>query len=582
MIINCHPHGRTASATTTLVAHLLSTEGGQCVHLVRVRGSLAQTLAAAVKDFTRLRDGSRATVAFLHLTLSPARPWSGEQRDEAVARIRRALGAEQHGYALVEHAGKPRARGESGDTHWHILVCHVGPDGRALDTAFLHARLEAVRASLEVDFGEPLTASRRTDAVARRLRAMGRDDVAAAVEAIRPAPDALPRSGLTSATRARLARVGISAPTVRAEVLTAYERSDTGSGFKAALEELGLDLVPGDTPWVWLIRQDGHLIGAVDRLVGRSRAEVVARMTAPIGEPSPDRTAMRAAEPEQQAGSEVAPAGSPSPRPQVPAALGDRETPADTGEPPIGPGDRTTNTTPAGSASWPAAEDDVRGAAQIWTDRIAREREALEETLAELRCASPLPPCRHAERRQAQARLDAASAAERTAETALRHAQKSALAPRGIGARLRDTLARMTGGMTQGEAEIQAAAGALARARDARKAASDAVRQVREQIGQEAIAYEKLREREAVERAPAERGILWDLARLRDQQIVLERWPQLALKGRTAIEAAVDRLRRARVEDRREQWSADPRSPHARQMSSADEPPYRSPAPCRP
>jgi hypothetical protein len=564
---------------------------------VRVRGSLGQTLPAALADFTRLRDGSRAEVAFLHLPLSPARPWSSEQRDEAVARIRRALGAEAHGYVLVEHAGKPRARGESGDTHYHLIVAHVGPHGRALDTSHLYARLEAVRATCEADFEERLTASRRTDAVAWRLRAMGRADVAAAVEAIRPAPDALPRSGLTSATRARLARLEISAPQVRAQVLTAYERSDTAAGFKAALEELGLDLMPGDTPGVWLVRLDGHLVGAVDRLVGRSRAAVTARMTAPVEKPEPDCIAMRVAETERQAGSvgaadpglpatPVMPAAppvlSPFPRPQLPVALGERGTSVDTGEPPIGPGDRTTNTTPAGSASWPAAEDDVRGAARIWTDRIAREREALEETLAELRCASPLPPCRHAERRQAQARLDAASAAERTAETALRHAQKSALAPRGIGARLRETLARMTGGMTQWEAEIQAAADALARARDARKAASDAVRQIREQIGQEAIAYEKLREREAVERAPAERGILWDLARLRDQQIVLERWPQLALKGRTAIEAAVDRLRRARVEDRREQWSADPRSPHARQMSSADEPPYRSPAPCRP
>ncbi|MBY0298522.1 MAG: hypothetical protein K2X71_21195 [Methylobacterium sp.] len=170
MIINCHLHGRTASATTRLVAHLLSTEGGQSVRLVRVRGSLGRTLAAALADFTRLRDGSRAEVALLHLPLSPARPWSREQWDEAVARILRALGAERHGHVVVEHAGKPRARGESGDTHRHLVVAHVGPHGRALNTSHLYACLEAVRATCEFDFEERLTASRRTDAVARRLR----------------------------------------------------------------------------------------------------------------------------------------------------------------------------------------------------------------------------------------------------------------------------------------------------------------------------------------------------------------------------------------------------------------------------
>ncbi len=183
---------------------------------------------------------------------------------------------------LVEHADKPRARGEAAAHHFHLLVANVGPHGRALHTAFLHARLEAVRATLEVDGGEQLTPSRRTDAVARRLRWAGRADVAAAVEAIEPAPGALPRAGLTAATRGRLARAGLSAPALRASAIEAYARSDGRAALTAALAEAGLTLEAGERNEVWVVRAGAHLVGALDRLVARPRAEVAAFFRPPI------------------------------------------------------------------------------------------------------------------------------------------------------------------------------------------------------------------------------------------------------------------------------------------------------------
>lgn len=295
MIINIHPHGRTPSARSALAAHLTATTGGQGVRLVRVRGTIADAVEGAIACFARLRALSeRARIAFWHLNLNPIRFWNATQRDEAVRRILKALSAERHAYALIEHTAKPRARGEGAPTHYHLLIANVGRDGRALNPSFAYVRLEAVRATLEVDFGEAVTPSRRTDAVVRRLHRDGRPDVASAVEAVRPASDAQPKSGLSTATRARLARVGLSAPGLRAQVIDIYRRGEEGTSLCPALADIGLTLMEGKRTGIWIVKAGDHLVGSLDRLVARPRAEIATRMTVPPRAVSPETGPKRA------------------------------------------------------------------------------------------------------------------------------------------------------------------------------------------------------------------------------------------------------------------------------------------------
>ena len=60
-------------------------------------------------------------------------------------------------------------RGADVDQHFHLVLAHVGPDGKALRDSNSYRKLEAVARTLEVDFGHALTASRRTAAVAAEL-----------------------------------------------------------------------------------------------------------------------------------------------------------------------------------------------------------------------------------------------------------------------------------------------------------------------------------------------------------------------------------------------------------------------------
>lgn len=274
MIVTTTRHGRTARDTKFLLAHL-SKQDGQVSHVVHI-GAPVSTEAEALAYMQALRDGSRATVAFHHITLSPSAQLTDEQRAEAVARVLAAMGAEHHAHVVWEHSEKAR-RGRDIDSHYHIVVGHVGPDGRALDDGQSYARLEAAARSLEFDFGHDRTASRRTEAVATELERIGRLDVAAHVRDGRP-PEP-PQSAMSSHQRARAERIGVSLPDVREAVRKAWATSDGPVALRAALAETGLGVEEGDKPGVWIVTgQDGQTLGALDRLAGEKRRVVAVRM----------------------------------------------------------------------------------------------------------------------------------------------------------------------------------------------------------------------------------------------------------------------------------------------------------------
>lgn len=286
MILTTTRHGRTRRDTRYLLAHL-GRQDGQRSRVVHV-GAPVATAPEALRYMEAMRDGSRATVAYHHVSLSPSVPLTDEQRDEAVARVLAALGAEDHACALWEHSGKPR-RGTDVDTHYHVVVSHIGPHGRALDDGRSFVRLEAVARALEHDFGHPLTPSRRAAGVAAELERTGRPDVAARVRGeVPPEP---PQAAMTSRQRARAERHGMSLPDVRVAVRAAWTASDSPTALRAALAEQGLGLTAGDKAGVWLVTTaDGTILGALDRLSGQRRRVVAGRMEEPPTDDPEDPT----------------------------------------------------------------------------------------------------------------------------------------------------------------------------------------------------------------------------------------------------------------------------------------------------
>jgi hypothetical protein len=344
VILTTTRHGRSARDVRNLKAHL-SKELDQ-VSRVAAIGNVPLSDADSVLAYMEaMRDGSRATVAMHHIAISPLTRMNEAQRDETVRRILGAMGAEDHAWILWEHDGKARTA-RAADQHFHLVIGHVGPDGLAIDDGHSYARLEAAARSLEHDFGEPLTPSRRTGVVAAILREHGRPDVADCLVA----PDEPPRSATSSARRAAAAREGVDLPAAQAAVRAAWATSDAPGAFRVALLEQGFDVVPGTKSGVWLIRAGTVEIGALDRITKLKRVDVAARMKGfehdpasetsaepgggdfPIdprdpsgreGAPPPSRSSRRGPGHESDRGAEGSPrGGAPEPTPAPPRGRG--------------------------------------------------------------------------------------------------------------------------------------------------------------------------------------------------------------------------------------------------------------------
>lgn len=272
MIITTKRHGRTARDTRNLKSHL-GKGVGQISRVVAIGNVPLSNSDDAIRYMEAMRNGSRAEVAYHHITISPSKILDETQRDDAVQRILQAMDAEEHPFVLWEHAEKPR-HGADVDQHFHLVLGHVGHDGKALNDGHSYSKLEAVARSVEVDFGEEITPSRRTAAVAVRLVEMGRGDVVQHLSI----PTELPRSSMTSGMRAAADRQGVDLPASQAVVKAAWQACDTSQAFAHAIAEKGFTVAPGRKEGIFVVSADGVEIGALDRIVKEKRAIVAHRM----------------------------------------------------------------------------------------------------------------------------------------------------------------------------------------------------------------------------------------------------------------------------------------------------------------
>jgi hypothetical protein len=527
VILTINPQGRTRRATRDLVAHLQKAEDGQIVDLVCIAGTPARTVIEAVRDFERIRDGSEARIAIQHLTVSPGRPWTDLERDEAVDEVLRALGAERHAHVLIAHRNKPRARGDASATHFHLAVAHVGPTLHALDLRCSYLKLEAARSRLEVRFGEPLTPSRRSNAIAKHLRRDGYETVAALVEADAATRSELPRSGLTSRSRARLERDGINAAKTRATVIAAYQGSDTRAAFEAALTQDGLALEAGDCANVWLIRKGDKLIGPLDRLVDTPRLTLMARL---VERPDTVRLELDTARAAAEGYEAISRAESP---------------------------DRTT------------ASDQ---ALQVWMHRLACGLAAAEKALDQALERSPSPPSRTNALNRAQADCRTAEDDYRRAKDDHRRAEDDCCTAHALVENRRPK--PLTGwqawasrvkapfGRTQAHPDASCLADAerdLERARDCwadaerdlkltrnRRAGAEAkLKGIEAKIAAEKQDYEHLIAQEDERAKPKQEEAKENIALYRDLRLLLEQEPWRAVQDDATLLSEVYRMRRA-------------------------------------
>lgn len=265
-------HGRTKRDAKNLASHLLKDRGAA----VEMLNSAAPDLRAAMADMQTARDASRADSAFLHAYLSPSRDMTRDELRQAAQVVLRHFGAEDHQAALVFH-DKPR-RGGEGNSHVHIVIGRVGPEGDVLPSGFEKIRMETAVRLAEFELGEAPTLGRHHGSALRWMRQNGHQEAAEWLEGVHGPSPAKPRSMTTPEARQGMERRGVVPGTVRETVLAAWSASDSCKAFGAAMAAEGIQIAPGSKSGVFVVSVDGIEVGALDRIVKQKRREVAARM----------------------------------------------------------------------------------------------------------------------------------------------------------------------------------------------------------------------------------------------------------------------------------------------------------------
>jgi len=271
MIGGVTSHGRTSRDSSNLASHLLNDDPE-----IEIRNSAASTLREVMSDMEIARDGSRAEAAYLHMYISPSRDMSRDELVKAVDIALKHFGAEDHAVALVFHE-KDRANGQ-GKSHVHAVASRFGPDGQVLPSGFDKIKMETAMRLAEYELGEAPTLGRHTASAIKWMKANGRPEVAAWLEKAHGSNPEKPRSAMSPEARQGLERQGVVMGTVRQTVTAAWERSDNGKSFAAALAESGLKITKGEKDGVFLVHQGDTQIGALDRIIKQKRGLVAVKM----------------------------------------------------------------------------------------------------------------------------------------------------------------------------------------------------------------------------------------------------------------------------------------------------------------
>ena len=223
-----------------LAKHLQKAENEEVIVLTP-RGLGSRDLVGQVRELVALSLGGRTDRPVYHVHCDP--DLAVEDNDGARARFW-SLFEEEFGLAGQPYCGAIHVKHSR--RHEHRVYSLVRPSGAVVDIGHDFARRERVARIVEFEHGMPRpTPSKHARAIVKALREVGRDDVAAWMEASGTTQAARPVARLSPQERLIQERTGVSLDDLRAAALAAWRESDTGAGFVEALRARGLDLREG-------------------------------------------------------------------------------------------------------------------------------------------------------------------------------------------------------------------------------------------------------------------------------------------------------------------------------------------------
>jgi hypothetical protein len=247
--------GKSRAGPGALAAHLGNAEKNEKVTLLETRGTIAQDLRGALVEMDAYAVGTRCEKSLYHAAISPAPPHrlTPEQRAEAIDALEARLGYNGHARVVVMHE-------KFGREHLHIVWSRIDLEHmRSVSDSHNYRKHEEVARDLERRFGHE--------------RVQGAHHEREGVER----PDRTP----SRAELRQQERTGIKGKLIKDEVTAAFRASDGPEAFKAALEDKGYVLAPGDRRDFVIVDGKGGIHSLARRIDG-IKAAALREFMAPL------------------------------------------------------------------------------------------------------------------------------------------------------------------------------------------------------------------------------------------------------------------------------------------------------------
>ncbi|MHB0699109.1 relaxase/mobilization nuclease domain-containing protein, partial [Roseomonas mucosa] len=261
--------------------HLSNEAKNEQVIPLEGRGLIARDVRDQVAELTEMGAHARTRTPLYHVHADPPadRPWSEDERRQYWERFEAEFGLEGRPFAAVGHL-------KDGRLHEHRVYLRIRDDGTAIRLDHDHARREKLHRLFEIERGEQLTPGAHNRAVIAAMEREGRHEAAQAMREAGLDTMERPRADTTPRQRAQAERTGADPRAVGAAALAAWQASDGGRAFAAALEERGLRLAQGTKAPVIIDAEGGahplaRMLGKESKAAGTERiraADVAARL----------------------------------------------------------------------------------------------------------------------------------------------------------------------------------------------------------------------------------------------------------------------------------------------------------------
>lgn len=257
-----------------LPRHLLKKADGQEVIVMPARGLAADDLKGQIRELVASAAHGRTSRPVHHVHIDP--PSDCADPDPVIETFMRHYERE-FGLENAQRAGVFHTK--NGRKHAHVVWSLVRDDGSVASLAHDHARREKVSRITEYEHGLAFVKGKHNRSAAKALRAEGREDVAAAMEAAGLLAGRRPVAHSTPRQRAQAERTAVPIDEIRNQAYAAWQASDDAKSFAVMLHAFGSAVATGERGLV-LVDRSGSMHSLNRTLAAAARAAGEDRITA--------------------------------------------------------------------------------------------------------------------------------------------------------------------------------------------------------------------------------------------------------------------------------------------------------------